>query len=305
MVTPVTLSSQVLKELKNFVHTGELMPAAVITIPASFDTVQSNATKKAGYEAGFREVFLLQEPIAASLAFFNESKQDIPEKGNWLVYDLGGGTFDVALVSVRNGELKVTDHEGNNFLGGVDFDALLIEQLIVPRIVALTGDASIEEQMRNRNGQLEKLFYILLYKAEEAKKELSIQEETEIEFCLPGDEREITVRIRREDLNRILHEKILATTELIRSMLRINKLEAAEVNQVIMVGGSTFIPYVRELVAAETGIPLAFGADPTTAVAVGAAYYAGSKPMATAAMPSPELPAQALGQERSSRFFSR
>ena len=78
-----------LKELKNFVHTGESIDAAVITIPASFDTIQSNATKKAGYEAGFKEVVLLQEPIAASLAYFNDSKKGIPEKGHWLVYDLG------------------------------------------------------------------------------------------------------------------------------------------------------------------------------------------------------------------------
>src|SRR5829696_5780171 len=99
MISPLELSAMVLKELKNFVHTGETVEAAVITIPASFDTIQSNATKKAGYAAGFKEVLLLQEPIAASLAYFNESKKEIPGEGNWLVYDLGGGTFDVALVT--------------------------------------------------------------------------------------------------------------------------------------------------------------------------------------------------------------
>lgn len=277
MITPVNLSAMVLKELKNFVHTGEAVESAVITIPASFDTIQSNATKKAGYEAGFKEVLLLQEPIAASLAYFNESKKEMPEKGNWLVYDLGGGTFDVALVSVINGELKVVDHEGNNFLGGVDFDMQIIEQLILPRIVEITGDATIEEQLRNRNGLLEKLYYVLLYKAEEAKKELSIQEETEIEFTLPGHDEEIYVRIRREDLNRLLHEPVMSTVELIRAMLQRNAVSNTDINQVIMVGGSTYIPYVRETVGQQTGIPLAFDADPTTAIAVGAAYYAGSK----------------------------
>ena len=277
MISPVELSALVLRELKNFVHTGEEIASVVITIPASFDTIQSNATKKAGYEAGFREVLLLQEPIAASLAYFNESKKEMPAQGRWLVYDLGGGTFDVALVSIGNGELKVVDHEGNNFLGGLDFDTLIIEELIVPQIVAATGDASIGEQLRNRDGALEKLFYVLLYKAEEAKKELTIREEAEIEFSLPGHDDEIIVRITREDFNRIIDEKIISTTALIQTMLRRNGLSATDISQVIMVGGSTYIPHVRTLVAQHTGIALAFDADPTTAIAVGAAYYAGSR----------------------------
>jgi molecular chaperone DnaK len=276
-VTPIQLSAMVLKELKNFLHTGEGIDAAVITIPASFDTIQSNATKKAGYEAGFKEVVLLQEPIAASLAYFNDSKKGIPEKGHWLVYDLGGGTFDVALVSIVNGELRVTDHEGNNFLGGMDFDTAIIEQLLVPRMVQYTGDASIEEKMRNRDGELEKLFYVLQHKAEEAKKELSMQEDTEIEFTLPGSDEELWVQVKKEDFNRIIHDRIASTVELIQTILTRNNLTAPDISSIIMVGGSTYIPYVRELVAKETAIPLAFDTDPTTAIAVGAAYYAGSK----------------------------
>ncbi|HZH64757.1 MAG TPA: Hsp70 family protein [Flavisolibacter sp.] len=277
IINPIQLSAMVLKELKNFIHTGEELEAAVITIPASFDTIQSNATKKAGYEAGFKEVVLLQEPIAASLAFFNDSKKGIPEGGHWLVYDLGGGTFDVALVSIVAGELRVVDHEGNNFLGGMDFDTAIIEQIIIPKIIEQTGDPTIEEQLRNRNGALEKLFYVLLHKAEEAKKELSQQDETEIEFTVPGTEEEMYVRITKEDVARIIHEKIWSTVELIQTILKRNNLQAPQVTNIIMVGGSTYIPYVRELVARETKIPLAFDTDPTTAIAVGAAYYAGSK----------------------------
>ncbi len=286
MASPLQLSSMVLRELKNFVHTGEAVEAAVITIPASFDTIQSNATKKAGYEAGFREVLLLQEPIAASLAYFNESRKEMPTSGNWLVYDLGGGTFDVALVSVVDGELRVSDHEGNNFLGGLDFDTLIIEKLIVPRIIQLTGDPDVEEQLRNRNGALEKLFYILLYKAEEAKKELSTSETADIEFNLPGYEEEIVVTITRGEFNAIIEEKILSTVELIREILKRNNLTREQINQVIMVGGSTYIPYVRQLLTEHTGIPLAFDADPTTAIAVGAAYYAGSR-LRTTEQPAP------------------
>src|SRR6187399_473853 len=125
--TPVELSTIILQELRNFIFTGETPESVVITIPASFDTIQSNATKEAGYAAGFREVLLLQEPIAASLAFAN--KEGSPEmKGQWLVYDLGGGTFDVALVKIEEDEMKVVDHEGDNFFGGVDFDNLIVTE---------------------------------------------------------------------------------------------------------------------------------------------------------------------------------
>ena len=99
--TPIELSAEVLKELKGFVHSGESFDAAVITIPASFDVIQSNATKEAGYLAGFKQVILLQEPIAASLAYANKHKERDLENGQWLVYDLGGGTFDVALIKIK------------------------------------------------------------------------------------------------------------------------------------------------------------------------------------------------------------
>ena len=125
--TPVELSAFVLKELKTFIHTGEMPEAVVITIPASFDMVQSNATKEAGYAAGFKQVVLLQEPIAASLAYANKEKSVDLKNSQWIVYDLGGGTFDVALVRIVEGELKIVDHEGDNYLGGTDFDALIVE----------------------------------------------------------------------------------------------------------------------------------------------------------------------------------
>ena len=103
--SPIELSAQILKELKNFVQSGETLDSVVITIPASFDTIQSNATKEAGLQAGFKQVILLQEPIAASLAYANKKKDKELADGQWLVYDLGGGTFDVALVKIKEGEM--------------------------------------------------------------------------------------------------------------------------------------------------------------------------------------------------------
>ncbi len=171
--TPIELSSFVLKELKTFVHSGEKVEAAVITIPASFDTVQSNATKEAGLAAGFKQVVLLQEPIAASLAYANkETKTDL-RNSQWIVYDLGGGTFDVALVKIVEGELTVVDHEGDNYLGGADFDAIIVEKILVPAICREGKFTDLLSEMKSDTGRYNKLWYVLLHLAEQAKIELS------------------------------------------------------------------------------------------------------------------------------------
>ncbi|MEY4904871.1 MAG: hypothetical protein RLZZ292_2686, partial [Bacteroidota bacterium] len=196
--SPIQLSATVLRELKNFVYTGETVPSVVITIPASFDTIQSNATKKAGYEAGFQEVVLLQEPIAASLAFANKTEEGVDIDGQWLVYDLGGGTFDVALVRFDEGEMRVMDHEGDNFLGGLDFDSLMIEQIVVPFLRSQGDFGDILKEMKSSDGRYNKLYYALRYKAEEAKIMLSSAASTEIEFeieDLDGEEHELVCPI--------------------------------------------------------------------------------------------------------------
>jgi molecular chaperone DnaK len=246
-VTPVQLSSLVLKELKTFVYGGEVPEACVITIPASFDTMQSNATLKAGKEAGFKEIFLLQEPIAAALAFFNETNSDIKKDGYWLAYDLGGGTFDVALVKSTDEELKVVDHEGNNFLGGADFDLAIIEKVIVPEIIKQTGIENFEEELRVKHGKYEKLFYEIMYYAEEAKKELSHSPSATIEFSAELENRkyDFLIPLTREKTNEIFLPIINDTIKLLKSVLHNNNLTAQDINQVILVGGITFVPQVR------------------------------------------------------------
>ncbi|MFN8250847.1 MAG: Hsp70 family protein [Ferruginibacter sp.] len=278
-VTPVELSSLVLKELKKFVPSGEIPEAVVITIPASFDSMQSNATLQAGLLAGFKDVFLLQEPIAACLAFFNETSAKEKPGGYWLVYDLGGGTFDVALVKASEEELKIVDHEGNNFLGGIDFDAAIIDKLIVPVIAAKTGIPNFEEELKVKYGKYETLYYQVMYYAEEAKKELSQAETTAIEFAamLDGKAYDFYIPISRHDLEQIFLPVINETITLLNRVLHNNRLTAADINQLVLVGGSTYIPQVREQLKIQTGIPLNFSADPTTAVAAGAAYYAANK----------------------------
>lgn len=274
-VTPIELSTLVLKELKQFVYSGEEVKAAVITIPASFDTMQSNATKKAGLAAGFQEVLLLQEPIAASLAYFNNQENNADRNGYWLVYDLGGGTFDIALMQIKDGEMKVIDHEGNNFLGGADFDFGIIEKIIVPYVTAQFGIENFEEELRKNNGKYEQLFYELIYKSEEAKKELSQQAETQIDFTL--DSREVILSISREDLENTIQARVAETITMLKSILSRNELGTKDIEEILLVGGSTYIPYVRQQLAEQTTIKVNSHIDPTTAVAIGAAYYAANK----------------------------
>jgi molecular chaperone DnaK len=278
-VTPVELSSLILKELKKWTPPNELMEACVITIPASFDSMQSNATLKAGEMAGFKDVFLLQEPIAACLAFFNANKQTEKKEGYWIVYDLGGGTFDVALVKSSADELKIVDHEGNNFLGGMDFDSAIINQLIIPEIIKQTSLENFEEELYVKHGKYEMLYYQIMYYAEEAKKELSQTDETYIEFSFTIDDKtyDLSIPITKIQVDAIFLPLVNETIQLLNKVLENNKLTNKDIHQIILVGGSTYLPQVREQLALQTNIALNYALDPTTSVAIGAGFYASNK----------------------------
>lgn len=280
--SPRELSSFVLQELKNFIHTGEKVEAAIITIPASFDTIQSNATKEAGHMAGFEQVVLLQEPIAASLAYANQDEKSDFRDGKWLVYDLGGGTFDVALVSILDGEMRVIDHEGDNFLGGTDFDRQMVESLVLPYLESQGKFENLIDECRASDGKYNQLYQSLLLKAENAKIEISVEPSAEIEFETKDDSGELVegfITITREQFESLLQPFVENTLEMIRQMLERNKITPEELNFVLMVGGSTYIPYVRHAVRDSLKIAVNTEVDPTTAVATGAAYYAGTKPL--------------------------
>jgi len=277
-ITPIQLSTLVLQELKNFVYTGEMPASVVITIPASFDTVQSNATKEAGYAAGFKEVVLLQEPIAASLAFANKASDEL--LGQWLVYDLGGGTFDVAIIKIVNEEMKVVDHEGDNFLGGLDFDSLIVTKIVIPYLEEQYKVSDLALKMQSARGAYNKLYFKLLYKAEEAKITLSNQPVADIEFEFTdesGDDHEVILPVKRSQFEDIIRDRIEYSIDFINKLLQQNNLTAADMRETVLVGGSTYIPLVRELLKQRLQIPVNAGINPTTAVAIGAAYYAGSK----------------------------
>lgn len=276
-ITPVFLSSLILRELLSFNINSE-MKSAVITIPASFDTIQSNATKEAGYEAGLKEVVLLQEPIAACLAYSNELNLKIDNEELWLVYDFGGGTFDAALVKINETELKVVDHEGNNFLGGVDIDYAIIEKLFIPIVERELNESDLFSKLRNNQSVFyKKLNAELLFKAEQIKKELSISEESFFEIDIIERDIYIEEKITRNQIDQIIDSFFNQSFELLEKLVNTNQIQFSDITKIILVGGTTYIPYIRKQLKEKTKINVDSSIDPTTAVIVGAAYYAGTK----------------------------
>ncbi len=281
--TPIELSAFVLKELKTFIHTGEQVESAVITIPASFDTVQSNATKEAGLAAGFKHVVLLQEPIAASLAYANKEKNIDLRNSQWIVYDLGGGTFDVALVKIVEGELTIVDHEGDNYLGGSDFDMMIVEKIIVPELNRRGTFKDLLAQIKSKKGKYNSLLYRLLGSAEDAKKVLSSKTSAEIDLGMislkddNGNEIESLLTITRSEFEDLIKDAIDSTVHMMRKILTRNSLRPEDLKFVLMVGGSTYSPFVRNRIEELMGIPVNTSIAPTNAIVIGAAYFAGAK----------------------------
>jgi molecular chaperone DnaK len=280
LLKPEELSAEVLRNLKARVR--ECMPeepeltSAVITVPCYFEMTQSQATAKAAKLAGIDFAPLLQEPIAASIAYGFLEKMP---KGYWIVYDLGGGTFDVALLSALDGHLMVIDHGGDNYLGGNDFDWRIVEEVIYP---VLRQEFDLPDL--GRSPQYSFLNALLKYAAEKAKINLSQVEITEI--VIEGgdrikDQRGKTINLRipftRHQLNCVIADDIERSFRIFRQVLKNQNLSAADVNHLILVGGPTHIPYVRQRLKDEFGIPIDNFVDPMTVVAKGAAIYAASQ----------------------------
>ncbi|NOQ74178.1 MAG: Hsp70 family protein [Crocinitomix sp.] len=274
---PVELSALVLKELFNF-SLNEKVTSAVITIPASFDTIQSNATKEAGYRSGLREVVLLQEPIAACLAYSNENDLNITEQKKWLVYDFGGGTFDAAIVNINERELKVIDNKGNNFLGGVDLDLQLLAKVVIPKLTEKTNLTDIWNQINDPNNiPYQKLGKYLLYQTEEVKKELSLKEEAWLELSFSEFDLDLELKISRHEINEIIAPIFEDSFELLEGLVKENHFDFSDFERIILVGGTTYIPYIRAELKKRTQLVIDSTIDPTTAVIIGATYYAGNK----------------------------
>ncbi|HXA80134.1 MAG TPA: Hsp70 family protein [Opitutaceae bacterium] len=290
---PEDLSAEVLKALRGDVvrRQGEDPAAAVITVPAAFELPQCDATKRAADLAGFTYSALLQEPVAAALAY---GYQKMDRKACWLVFDFGGGTFDAALVTSRDGTMHVVNHGGDNFLGGSDLDWAIVEQLLAPQIATEYKAKSF------RRGEARYQHDLLRLKAaaESAKIELSRLESVHLEVSLGQVEnnRVLTheTQLTRADVARVATPIIAQAIEIARRVLREKNVAPAAVEKLIFVGGPTMAPYFREAVQSLLGIPLDLTLDPLTVVARGAAIFASTQPIPRA--PAKSAPARVAGE---------
>jgi molecular chaperone DnaK len=270
--TPAELSAEILKALRADVadQTGVTIERAVVSVPALFELPQSAATSEAARLAGFERVELLQEPIASALAAGWRADDD--GGGVWLVYDLGGGTFDCSLLETRDGLLRVVAHDGDNFLGGRDFDWALTEHLAAQ--LAARGGPKLERRDPSHAAALR----ALRAAAEDAKIELSRAETAQVTLAQPlivGDgELDVDLTIDRATLERITAPLVERSLDVCGRLLAAHGLGPGQLARVVLVGGPTVMPAVRGAVARRLEAPLAEQVDPMTLVAQGAAIYA-------------------------------
>lgn len=275
-LTPEECSAEIIRQLLGQASTetgSDAVKGAVITIPASFNQMQSEATLRAAKMAGLERVDLLQEPIAAALAAMEGAKRS----GRFLIYDLGGGTFDVALAQAINGEVKILAHQGINMLGGRDFDRMIVNEIVRPWL-AETFDLPENFQ---RDPTYRRLIRIAQLAAEKAKIDLSSQEETSIfasdEELRMADQNDMEIYLdvpfTRAQFEKLIREPVMQTIDLIRSILSENNTSHEEIDRIVFIGGPSRIPLVRQMVSSELGIAADLKTDPMTAVAIGAAYY--------------------------------
>lgn len=270
--TSEELSAEVLKTLKSFV-TDDNINAAIITIPAKFKADQIAATKRAAKLAGFEHCELLQEPIAASMAYGLNTDE---KEGHWLVFDFGGGTFDAALLRVQDGIMQVTDTEGDNYLGGKNLDYAIVDQLIIPY---LQENYTIDGILAN-DTKKQILRDAMKYKAETAKNQLSFKEKWNIDSQLDefgdddeGEPLELDMVITQSQLRPVVEPIFQKAVDLVKELLDRNNL-TGKLNKLILVGGPTFSPVLREMLKEQVTPNVDTSIDPMTAVAKGAALYA-------------------------------
>lgn len=235
--SPEQLSAEVLKALKSFIG-DENITSAVITIPAKFKADQIAATKRAAQKAGIEHCELLQEPIAASMAYGLSASN---KNGQWLVFDFGGGTFDVALIKVEDGIMQVKDTEGDNYLGGKNLDYAIVDSIIIPYLKENYSITNIMENETTRNILRDAMkFY-----AEQAKNQLSFKPQADITSQLDefgeddeGEEIELDMVITQEQLASVLTLVFQKAIDITKQLLKRNGLSGSDLDKLILVGGS-------------------------------------------------------------------
>ncbi|WPC08402.1 molecular chaperone DnaK [Globicatella sp. PHS-GS-PNBC-21-1553] len=266
--TPQEISAMILQYLKGFAedYLGEKVEKAVITVPAYFNDAQRQATKDAGRIAGLEVERIVNEPTAAALAY-GLDKTDKEEKV--LVFDLGGGTFDVSILELGDGVFDVLSTSGDNHLGGDDFDQKIMDYLVAEFKKENGIDLSKDKMALQR----------LKDAAEKAKKDLSGVTSTQISlpFITAGAEGPLHMELSltRAKFEELTHELVERTKQPVRQALKDAGLSQSEIDEVILVGGSTRIPAVVEAVRKETGKEPNKSVNPDEVVAMGAAIQGG------------------------------
>jgi molecular chaperone DnaK len=268
--SPAQISAYVLQKMKESAEAklGETVTQAVITVPAYFNDAQRQATKDAGKIAGLEVLRIINEPTAAALAYGLDKKKD---SKTIAVYDLGGGTFDISILEIGDGVFEVKSTNGDTFLGGEDFDMRLVEYL--------AAEFKKENQIDLRGDKL--ALQRLKEAAEKAKIELSSSQQTEINlpFISMNPQTQsplhLTMKLTRAKLESLVDDLIEKTKGPCQLALKDAGLKAADINEVVLVGGMTRMPKVQQIVKELFGKEPHKGVNPDEVVAVGAAIQAG------------------------------
>lgn len=273
-LTSEELSSEILKKLKSYII-DESVNSVVITVPAKFLNPQKEATLKAAELAGFKNVELLQEPVAAATAYGLDSKN---KNGFWVVFDFGGGTFDAALIKAEDGILSVKDTAGDNWLGGKNLDNAIVDEIIIPHLKNnFAIDFVIDDEAK-----LQMLRDAVKPYAEEAKNQLSFKDSHNVLSNLGdlpfedenGEEPEIDVEVTQKDMERVLSPIFQKAVDITKDLIERNNLKGSDIDALILVGGPTFSPILRRMLKEQITDKVDTSIDPMTAVANGAALFA-------------------------------
>ena len=259
--TAEEVSAVILKKLKNDaeIALGEPITDAVITVPAYFDDARRTATRQAGQIAGFRVLRVLNEPTAAAMSYGLSQKKN----GTVLVYDLGGGTFDVTIMDINNGDFDVLATDGNRNLGGFDFDNRIAEYIF----------EQIKEQGIDRDVRTDDaLVAEIREKSEIAKKSLTTVMQATIMLTVDG--KHVRIRISRDEFERRTEDLLNTTRELVEDAMESAGKSWSDIDHLLLIGGSTRMPMVRKMMTALSGKEPELNVNPDEAVAMGAAIQA-------------------------------